>query len=304
MCRDFGASTAAAGAVAAAFGTATIASRLLGGLLADRIGRRRMSLIGLLGCAVAQLGFAAAPDLSAAASCAVLLGLAFELYEPPSQAMMADGTRPALRAQTYALLTTALAVGNTGGGLIAALALALRDRRGLMLGLRAGRVPRHSCRPHGGRRFRRSPPDFSQPARLRSPWRDRALLATTAEDTIYALVYMLIVMTLLLSLAASDLNPARAGVLMAAATVALVVARPLLRTRLLGGLPAPDASATGCALMAAGLTSYASHHHARCQRSSLRRSLGAFETYCCPGSCSRSSPSSLRPEPLRAISQS
>ena len=57
-----------------------------------------------------------------AAGCAVLLGFAFELYEPPSQAMIADATRsaPDERAPAYALLTTALAVGNMGAGLIAA----------------------------------------------------------------------------------------------------------------------------------------------------------------------------------------
>src|ERR1700689_3173681 len=121
MCRDFGASIAAAGAVVAAFGLATIPSRLLGGRLAGRLGRRRTILTGLLGCAAAQLGIATAPDLAVAASCAVLLGLAFELYEPPSQAMIADAVPPAERASAYGLLTTALAVGNLGAGLVAAI---------------------------------------------------------------------------------------------------------------------------------------------------------------------------------------
>jgi MFS family permease len=317
LCRDFGASTAAAGAVATAFGAATIPSRLLGGRLADRIGRRRTILIGLLGCAAAQFGIAAAPGLRAAAACTVALGLAFELYEPPSQAMLADGTRPEARARTYALLTTALAVGNTGAGLIAAvvgrsnlrwlfaidaascLVCALVVRLGVpddrAADDAAGSLPRRgraqpaplpATRPAPPRMPAPAPPrppaPATQPAPPRppapaprhvmssatpppttlpapppSPWRDRALLAMTAAGSVYALVYMLMLMALPLSLAASGLNPASAGVLMAAATVALVVARPLLRTRLFADLPAPAAFAAGYALMAAGLTGYA-----------------------------------------------
>src|SRR5580698_171294 len=120
MCRAFGASIAAAGAATAAFGLATIPSRLLGGRLAGRLGRRRTILAGLLACAAAQLGIATAPDFAVAASCAVLLGLAFELYEAPSQAMIAEATAPAERASAYGLLTMALAVGNLGAGLVAA----------------------------------------------------------------------------------------------------------------------------------------------------------------------------------------
>ncbi len=40
-----------------------------------------------------------------------MLGLAFELYEPPSQAMIADAVPARGRASAYALLTTALEVG-------------------------------------------------------------------------------------------------------------------------------------------------------------------------------------------------
>src|ERR1700722_6960839 len=90
LSRGFGASLAAAGAISAGFGLATIPSRLLGGRLADRLGRRRPILLGRGGGAAAQLGLAAARDLAVAAVYAVLLGLAFDLYEPPSQAMISD----------------------------------------------------------------------------------------------------------------------------------------------------------------------------------------------------------------------
>ncbi|MGP4094923.1 MFS transporter [Nonomuraea sp. KM90] len=117
---EFGAGAVTAGLVSAAFGLATIPSRLLGGVLADRLGRRRTIVAGLAGCALAQAGIAASGSVAMLAVFAVLLGLVFEIYEPPSQAMIADAVRPAQQAQAFSLFNTALAVGGMGAGLIAA----------------------------------------------------------------------------------------------------------------------------------------------------------------------------------------
>jgi dipeptide/tripeptide permease len=264
LCRVMGASLAAAGAVSALFGMATIASRLLGGRLADRIGRRRTILAGLAGCAAAQLGIAAAPDLAVAAVCAVLLGLAFELYEPPSQAMIADATEPAQRTHAYALLTTALAAGNMGAGLIAD-AVGRSGLRWLFV------VDAASCLacavivrlalPGGERRPARELRSRGSGGRTAgSPWRDPALLAMTGAGTVFALVYMLILIALPLSLSARGLNPASAGLVMATATLTLVVSRPALRIPMLARLSGPVACGTGFALMAAGLAGYATAH--------------------------------------------
>jgi MFS family permease len=268
MCRVLGTSLATAGAVSALFGLATIPSRLLGGRLADRLGRRRTILVGLTGCAAAQLGIAAAPDLAAAAVCSVLLGLAFELYEPPSQAMIADATGPGQRARAYSLLTTALAVGNMGAGLIAdtvgqsglrwlfvvdaasCLACALIVRLALP---GAGRGETSEPKPHG-------PGDHPAVRPAAAPWRDPALLAMTTAGTMFALVYMLILVGLPLSLSARGLNPASAGLIMAMATLTLVTARPALRIPLLARLSDQVACGAGFALMAAGLAGYAAAH--------------------------------------------
>lgn len=117
---EFGASPATAGLVSAAFGLATIPSRLFGGLLADRLGRRRTIMLGLCGCAVAQFAIAAAGSLPVVALFAVVLGLVFELYEPPSQAVIADAVGAGDRTRAYSLFNAALAVGGMGAGLIAA----------------------------------------------------------------------------------------------------------------------------------------------------------------------------------------
>jgi MFS family permease len=272
MCRAFGASIAAAGAATAAFGLATIPSRLLGGRLAGRLGRRRTILAGLLACAAAQLGIATAPDFAVAASCAVLLGLAFELYEAPSQAMIAEATAPAERASAYGLLTMALAVGNLGAGLVAAavgrsglrwlfvvdaascLACALIVRLALPADREASRLA--ASGPARGRHARVS----GRPAGRPSPWRDPALLTMTATGTAYAVVYMTMLVALPLALAENGTNPASAGLIMAAATLTLVLGRPLLRTPPLARLSDSTACAAGFLLMGLGLAGYAAAH--------------------------------------------
>jgi MFS family permease len=259
LSRGLGASLPVAGAISALFGLATVPSRLLGGRLADRWGRRRTILAGLVGCAVAQLGIAAAPDLAVAASCSVLLGLAFELYEPPSQAMIADGVAPADRAGAYTLLTTALAVGNMGAGLVADV-VGRSNLRWLFV------VDAASCLacaltvrlvlPADEPARRVTPAD----ARERSPWRDGSLLAMTGAGTVFALIYMLMLVSLPLALGAEGLDPASAGLIMTASTVSLLLARPALRLGRLADLSAGPAYAAGYSLMALGLAGYAVAH--------------------------------------------
>ena len=75
-----GASVVQAGFLLAAFGVATIPSRLLGGRLSDRWGPRATIAGGLVGTALGQLLVAGARSLTEAAVAVVLLGLAFEVY--------------------------------------------------------------------------------------------------------------------------------------------------------------------------------------------------------------------------------
>jgi len=78
LSRGFGASLTVAGAVSAGFGLATIPSRLLGGRLADQIGRRRTILIGLGGYAVAHtLPAMLAPTVAWSLGNLLLMGRAF-----------------------------------------------------------------------------------------------------------------------------------------------------------------------------------------------------------------------------------
>ena len=119
LVRERHASLATAGLVTALFGVATIPSRLAGGRLADRIGNRATIVLGLTGCAGAQLAIALGTSLAQAMVAAAVLGLAFELYEPPSQAMIADLTDAESRPRAFGLFGAALAAGGAGAGLLA-----------------------------------------------------------------------------------------------------------------------------------------------------------------------------------------
>ncbi|WP_247616663.1 MFS transporter [Streptomyces sp. MK37H] len=211
----FGASAVAAGCVSAAFGLASIPSRLVGGRLADLFGRRRTIVLGLTGCAVAQLGIATADSLSVAVAFALLLGLVFELYEPPSQAMIADATDASHRVRAYGLLNAALAVAGMGAGLIAA-GLGRWDLRWLFVAdaatcLICAIVVRIAL-----------PADSPSVGRVPvegvgvTPWRDRELLVMLASGTLFALVYLEIMTMLPLALADLGRRPADAGLLLTA----------------------------------------------------------------------------------------
>src|SRR3954449_3842809 len=192
----YGASLRTAGLVAAAFGVATIPSRLLGGRLADRLGRRATIVLGLSGCAAAQVLLAAAPSLGIALAGAVALGLCFEIYEPPSQALLADLTPAPQRAAAYSALGASLAAAGVVAGLIAALLAGLGLRWLFVLdaasclacaGLVRLALPRE-------RTARRRPPPRP------SPWRDPRLRAMLAAGTGFAAVYMTMMVGLPLAL--------------------------------------------------------------------------------------------------------
>jgi MFS family permease len=270
LCRADGASLPAAGAISALFGLATIPGRLIGGRLADRLGRRRTILTGLTACSAAQLGIAAAPDLAMAAGCALLLGLAFELYEPPSQAIIADVTAPGQRAAAYGLLTTALAAGNMGAGLIAD-AVGSSNLRWLFvidaasclacaLIVRVALPADHPSPPRAEAAPEAGAPGCNGAPRAPSPWRDTRLLSMTAAGTMFALAYMVMLVALPLSLSADGLNPASAGLVMAASTLTLVLGRPVFRARPLASLSDGKAFAAGFCLMGTGMAGYAAAH--------------------------------------------
>jgi MFS family permease len=257
---NFGAGAAVAGGVSAAFGLATIPSRLAGGRLADRIGRRRTIVAGLTGCAVAQLGLAAAGSLAQVICWAVLLGLVFELYEPPSQAMIADVVAPSEHVRAYGLLNAALAAAGMGAGLVAA-GLGRWDLRWLFvvdaLTCLLCALTVHLVLPADHRT-----PTPAAPPHMAAvvPWRDRALLLLLATGTLFAVIYLQIMITLPLAMDHAGQQPADAGLLFTASALTICAGQPLLSWSRLATLSAPIAFVAGYLLLASGLGGYALAH--------------------------------------------
>ena len=263
----FGVSVAVAGTLMAVFGAATIASRLAGGWLADRIGRRATIVRGLTLTALAQLALAAAPTPLAAAVAVAVLGLAFEVYEPPSQALIADVVPAPVRPAAYGLLAAALSVAAVAAGLLAA-ALGAVDLR-LLFVLDAVtclacavllRVALPSGRPARGRDTGPGP-DAAQGSDAgpgvdqggASPWRDRRLMALLACGILFASVYLQVSATLGLTLGLRGIPASRVGLLLAVSALVVVAGQPLLSRGPVARLDPWSAMAAGYLLLGAGL---------------------------------------------------
>ena len=238
-----GASLITAGWVIALFGLATVPSRLAGGRLADRLGRRPAIVLGLLGCSVALLVIAVAPGVSAAAAGAVLLGLAFEIYEPPSQALLAEMVAPGQRPQAFGLLGAALAAAGVGAGILAVLLGGISLRllfvadsvtcvaAAALILLWVHEPP--AARPSAAR----------APVSGGSPWRDGRLLVMLGVGTGFAFAWNLSVTALPLTVAARGLGPADTGWLLAVEAAVAIAGQRFLR----------NAAARPFCLMAAAL---------------------------------------------------
>lgn len=246
-----------AGFIVAAFGLATIPSRLAGGWLLDRIGARTTILIGLIGCAATQLVLATAHTTVAAVIGALGLGLSYELIEPPTQALIADesddNTRPAL----FGLLFVSMTIAAVAAGGVAAV-VAGWDLRMLFVidavtclacaGVIRGFLP--EGRPEG-----RTPGTAS-------PWRDRRLMTLFALAVVFTLIYMITIFGLPLTVADRRIGLWTIGVSTAVSALVAVLAQPLLR---LGPLNAGDgfvAMTTGFVVLSVAIAILAVAHSA------------------------------------------
>lgn len=220
-----GASLATAGAVVTAFGAATIPSRLLGGWMADAIGRRTTIVAGLIACAAAQLVIAASPGVVGALVGATLLGLAYEIYEPASQALIAESVEVERRPQAYGFYGAAMAVAGVAAGALAA-TLGGVDLRLLFVAdaltcLCAAGLVVALVRDTGTQRSERSSGT--------NPWRDRRLLTMLALGTGFATAWILSTISLPLTVSARGHDAADTGWLLLVAALVTIAGQRLLR---------------------------------------------------------------------------
>ncbi|GAA1605675.1 MFS transporter [Kribbella hippodromi] len=250
----FGASLSQTGVILAVFGAATIPSRLLGGQLADRLGRRRTIVLGLTGCAIAQLWIAFSHALWSAVLATILLGFAFEIYEPPSQAMIADVTNPEDRPAAYGLYSAALAAAGVLAGLLAA-AISHWDLRWLFA---ADAITCLACAVLVALTLPTETREPKEPTSTVPVWRDRRLMLLLAGGTVFATIYMQLVIGVPLTLLEQGLPKSGTGIILAVSAVTLIAAQRLLRVQQLDDF---RAIATGYVLVAIGLVVVALAHN-------------------------------------------
>lgn len=244
LVRDLGSGAAETALVLTCFGVATIPSRIVGGHLTDAWGHRSTMLLGLVGCAVAQLVIAMAPGFAWALLGAVLLGLAYEVVEPPTQALVSDLVPEDARPFAYSALNASLAVAGVLAGLVAA-AVSGAGLRWLFVvdaanclacaALVARRIPHATFsvenRPvdEDSRRVGTSPrqrPRHRITPVARARWaaalQDRRLRPVVAFGTVAATVTMVVVLGVPLLVEQRGLAPAVTGWVLAAGAAASV----------------------------------------------------------------------------------
>src|SRR5206468_10608258 len=106
-----GYSTAQASLAVGAYGVGTLAASLLGGYLADQLGRRKTIVLSMFSAAVAMLCLSQARSLPVIILLSALAGLTGELYRPASSALLADLVPAGQRVTAFAAYRMALNAG-------------------------------------------------------------------------------------------------------------------------------------------------------------------------------------------------
>jgi MFS family permease len=113
-----------AGLAIGAYGAGNLAASVLGGYLADRIGRRKTIVLSMFSAALAMMLLSTARSLPAVVALTALAGLTGELYRPASSALLADLVPAEQRVTAYAAYRVAFnagwAFGPATAGLLAA----------------------------------------------------------------------------------------------------------------------------------------------------------------------------------------
>jgi MFS family permease len=232
LVRDRGLTPAEAGRIVAVYGLGMIVAGPLGGLLADRIGRRPTLIAGLAtsALAVGAIALLSAPPVVAAL--AFLASAGGEIYRPAVNAAVADLVPPPDRARAWGLVywgvNLGMSVGLLLGGLVASrslTALFLADAATSLAfaGVIAARVP--ETRPAG---------IVHEPALsgLVRVFRDRTYVVFLVLYLASLVVFTQWELGLPLDMQAHGLGPSAFSFLMAVNCAGVVVLQPLFAPRL------------------------------------------------------------------------
>lgn len=220
-----GFSLTATGAVLALFGLGSVVSQMLGGVLADRLGRRATLTGGMVATAAAMLALGYVTTTPVVVGVVFVLGVTIDMYRPAAQALVADLVGPADRARAYGLLFWAInlgfAVAMVVGGTLSRAGFswlfwvdALTCAVFAVLVWRA--VPETRVR-----RAERPPGGFGDVLR------DRVAVGSVLIVFGYGFVYLQAYSTLPLAMGRAGLPPQAYGLAIAVNGIAIVVIQPL-----------------------------------------------------------------------------
>jgi MFS family permease len=202
-----------------------VASQVVGGWLADRLGRRPTLIAGFAGSAVALIGLAQADTVVVIGLTACAVGVTGELFRPALSAAVADLVRPDDRGRAYGLLVWAanlgFSVSTAVGGVLAVAgygplfwANAVTSAAAAMI--IGWLVPDTRASAGGsGRRL------------LPVAVRDRLLIASASAYMLYGVVYFQAFSTLPLVMVADGLATSTYGLLIAGNGLLIVVLQPI-----------------------------------------------------------------------------
>lgn len=246
-----GYSYAEAGIAASSYGAGAIGAAGLGGLLADRLGRRRTIAISMFGSAAAMLALSQANTIGMILVLAAVTGLAAELYRPASSALLADIVPAERRVTAFALYRFAINLGFAFGPATAGF-LAHRSFLYLFVGDAVTSflygVLALAALPEG----RRSQSIHERRGEgLRTILTDRALVSFLIASLAASFVYLQMTSGLALHTHASGLSTSDFGLLMALnGTIIIFCELPL--TSITQRLPARAVIACGQLLLGVG----------------------------------------------------
>jgi MFS family permease len=188
LMRDFGMSPARAGLLMTCHGLGAIVSVLTGGVLTDRLGRRRTLLLSMFGGGALAVAMGLAPSLGWFVPLLIAFGFLADLYRPASSALISDLLPSNERVLGFAALRVAVnlgfAVGVVMGGVLADV-----NWRLLFVGDGLTTLACGVVLATGIPETRPEPSAGAAAAPVASPWRDPVYLVSVLGSTLFCLMF-------------------------------------------------------------------------------------------------------------------
>ncbi|MFC8954669.1 MFS transporter [Streptomyces sp. NPDC057101] len=242
--------------VLGALGAGNLLGPAVGGVLADRIGRRPTMLIGLIGASAAQGALFLAPGVWTMAAAALLISAAGSTVSPAAYALLADAVDSERRQRAYALFGWGVNIGTAAAGILGgylaargywllfAVDAASMLAYALVVAIRLPE-PKRTTAPGG-------PGGKKEGIGYGVVLRDRLALLLLPLFGVQLFVYSLTEVALPLAIRDSGLSPAVYGA-MAAVNAILVVALQPFATSWLARFPQLVVQGAGSTLIAGGV---------------------------------------------------